>query len=606
MHRSSVVSIHLCLGMLLGLAVGFIFLVGLAAPARAQQGGPSTLPQGAAYRGQRIFAQHCVQCHGAQGRGDGPMASKSPKPPADLTDPAFGATRSPQAVFDVIANGRLDNLMPPFQESLSTAEIWDATAYIWSLHLNDTDLASAQMAYGSACASCHGADGKGQTSQPDAPALADARWLGQNETDWQAAVTAKPHPAVTGASAQDLVLASVFARSFSLGFNLLTPKIEGKGVLTVQVQNGTTGDKLMQTAVQLLIFDGQDMVAQRQAEANAEGVARFDNLPTDPTWAYVARTNYKDVPFESNMLQFEPSQASLAVPLSVYEGGAKQEDVQVSRAHWVIGLQDAQNLDVAEIYAFANKSDRVYMGESASVGKPVVLTFAVPKGAANVSFEGNETGDRFLPVDGSYVDTMPLPPGGRQVLLRYSLPIVDGAATLSHAISYPVDNLNLLAPDVGMTIETPNWTTQDPLQTPSGNYLNFVQTNLPAGALPQAIFSNINPAQFAAPDAASSSPQQTIDANATPGISGSPWLPVALIIVASALLGAGALFLIRRQQTQQAAQPVVRQQQKQVLIEEIADLDDAYETGEMGEADYQARRRLLKAQLVTLVRDQAG
>ncbi len=535
------------------------------------------------------------------------MASQAPKPPADFTDPTFAETRSPQALFDVIANGRIDNLMPPFQESLSEAERWDATAYIWSLHLADADLAGAERTYGNACASCHGADGKGQASQPDIPALTDARWLEQNETDWQAAATTAPHPAVAKASAQEMTAASIFARSFSLGFNLLTPKIEGNGVLTVQVQNGTTGDKLAQTAVQLLIFDGQDMVAQRQAAANAEGVARFDNLPTEPTWAYVARTNYNDVPFESDMLQFEPSQASLTVPLAVYEAGAKQEDVRVSRAHWVIGLQDPKNLDVAEIYALVNSSDRVYMGESTSAGKPLVLTFAVPEGAANVSFEGNETAERFLPVDGSYVDTMPLPPGGRQVLLRYSLPIVDGAATLSHAIPYPVDNLNLLAPDAGMTIEAPDWTTQDPLQTPGGNYLNFVQTNLPAGALPKAVFTGINPAQFAATDAsAASSPQQTIDANATPGISGLPWLPAVLVVVAGALLGAGALFLIHRQQARQTARPLIRQEQKQALIEEIADLDDAYEAGDLGEADYQARRRLLKAQLVTLVREQAG
>ena len=35
--------------------------------------------------GQVLFAQNCVQCHGASGKGDGPWASAYSPPPADLT-----------------------------------------------------------------------------------------------------------------------------------------------------------------------------------------------------------------------------------------------------------------------------------------------------------------------------------------------------------------------------------------------------------------------------------------------------------------------------------------------------------------------------------------
>ncbi|XDA97517.1 c-type cytochrome [Sulfitobacter sp. LCG007] len=35
--------------------------------------------------GAMLFAQNCVSCHGADARGDGPLAAELPKKPADLT-----------------------------------------------------------------------------------------------------------------------------------------------------------------------------------------------------------------------------------------------------------------------------------------------------------------------------------------------------------------------------------------------------------------------------------------------------------------------------------------------------------------------------------------
>lgn len=590
--------------VILGGALAWLtVLVGWTSPVRAQEGDPSDTPQGAAYRGQRLFAEHCLQCHGAGGQGDGPMAGQAPVPLADFTAPAFVETRSPQAVFDFISNGNLDNLMPPWKDSLSQDEIWDLTAFVWSLHLSEADLTGGAAAYGENCASCHGAVGEGGS---EGPALASADGLNTTETEWWGLQAAASHPAVAGADAADRTLAATFGRSFSLGFAIQQAAVEGAGVLGMQVQNGTTGQALAQASVQLLIFDGQNLVAQRQAQTDAQGLARFEGLPTDPAWAYIATVDYNEIPFESDMLQFEPSQAAVEAPLMVYETGATAADIRIGRAHWVIGLQDGQNLDVGELYAFDNTSDRVYMGEANADGAAIVLRFAVPEGATNISFEGGELGLRFQSDGEDYVDTLPLPPGGRQVLIRYSLPIRDGAAALSHTIPYPIDNLNLLAPDAGMTIAAPDWLKQEPLATQGGNYLNFLQTNLAAGSVPQVRFSGIDAAQFASPDPSAAGPQQVIDPTAAPGVSGLSWLPILLAVVSAGLLGGGAYLLLRRQQAQAATLPALRQQQQQALIQEIADLDDAYETGELVEADYQARRRLLKAQFVSLRREEAG
>ena len=144
------------------LIVGIFFIAGgvgnsQAVRVEAQEGGPTptaviadqveTVPVGVAYRGERIFTERCTQCHGQGGKGDGAMAAQAPVNIADFTDPDFVTTRSPQDVFDIIRDGRIENLMPPWGQTLSEQEMWDAVAYIWSLHLASGDLDAANQLY---------------------------------------------------------------------------------------------------------------------------------------------------------------------------------------------------------------------------------------------------------------------------------------------------------------------------------------------------------------------------------------------------------------------------------------------------------------------------
>ncbi len=596
---------HLRVRLVCGLI--FLALFGILSlrplPVQAQGGGP----QGAAYRGASIFEQNCVQCHGAQGKGDGKMANQMPGKMPDFTDPNYVLTRSPQEIFDVITKGRMDALMPPWSNALTDAQRWDVTAYVWSLHAAAADITTGEQNYGKACASCHGTDGTGAGQQPPITSLGDAKYLAVNQGDWRTGVITPTHPAVTGLSSDDVTLASDYARGFNLGYNVTSAKIEGNGVISVTVANGTTNDPLKAASVMVLIFDGQQVVDHRQATTDDKGQVKFEGLPTDASWSYVVQTSYQDVPFESAMLQFEPSQTVLSAPLPVYEGGAKAEDVRITRAHWVISLENPQSLDVGELYAYANDSDRVYMGEAGGTdGAPAVLSFVVPEGAQNVSFEGGELGDRFKQVDGKYIDTLPLAPGQRQVLLRYSLPIANGEVKLSHPIPYPIDNLNLLVPDLeGMKVDAPDWVQGDPLQTQGGAFRNYTRTALAAGSTPSATLSGINAVALAQSNPTSQgSQQQVIDRNATPGISGLPVVPIIVAVVAGLLLGLGTFLVIRRQRKQEAAVPVQRGQVRQALVQEIADLDDAYDAGDVTEADYQAQRGLLKAKLVALLREE--
>jgi putative copper resistance protein D len=80
-------------------------------------------------RGERAFVENCAPCHGADGRGDGPLAKGLPVPPADLTAPHVLA--HPEGdLFWWIGNGFPDGVMPGFADSLGERQRWEVVQFI--------------------------------------------------------------------------------------------------------------------------------------------------------------------------------------------------------------------------------------------------------------------------------------------------------------------------------------------------------------------------------------------------------------------------------------------------------------------------------------------
>ncbi|MFN8590979.1 MAG: CopD family protein [Thermomicrobiales bacterium] len=83
-------------------------------------------------RGQELFSQNCVTCHGPAGKGDGPEAAKLERPPANLTaGHAFAHSDTDIAYW--IANGIEGTGMPGFSGTLSQGQIQDVVTYVRSL-----------------------------------------------------------------------------------------------------------------------------------------------------------------------------------------------------------------------------------------------------------------------------------------------------------------------------------------------------------------------------------------------------------------------------------------------------------------------------------------
>ncbi|HYL26901.1 MAG TPA: CopD family protein, partial [Candidatus Nitrosotalea sp.] len=80
-------------------------------------------------RGAPLYSQNCTVCHGAQGRGDGPLAGKLPIRPADLTEPHLFAHKIGE-IYWWVSNGRDGGIMPGFAGKLTPDQRWDLINYV--------------------------------------------------------------------------------------------------------------------------------------------------------------------------------------------------------------------------------------------------------------------------------------------------------------------------------------------------------------------------------------------------------------------------------------------------------------------------------------------
>lgn len=120
--------------------------------------------------GKRLFANNCSICHGSDARG----AFGFP----NLTDNDWLYGGSPEQIKQALVGGR-NGMMPAWGQVIDQTGLVNVTAYIQSLSGIETtgaDLSAGKQVFGMYCASCHGADGKGNQLL-GAPNLTNNIWL---------------------------------------------------------------------------------------------------------------------------------------------------------------------------------------------------------------------------------------------------------------------------------------------------------------------------------------------------------------------------------------------------------------------------------------------
>jgi cytochrome c oxidase cbb3-type subunit 3 len=127
--------------------------------------------------GQRLFLNHCAQCHGSDAGGS--------KGFPNLTDHDWLYGGEPETIRATILHGRR-GMMPPMGGALDAEKIKDTANYVRSLSglsADQTRAARGQEIFKAMCVACHGEKGAGNPAIGSAN-LTDRTWLygGSEET----------------------------------------------------------------------------------------------------------------------------------------------------------------------------------------------------------------------------------------------------------------------------------------------------------------------------------------------------------------------------------------------------------------------------------------
>ncbi len=581
----------------LTLNVSFLFIIsGLviyATPPRLFAAPPAQAPETspAVSGGRALWTENCQPCHGATGQGDGPTSADIPDPIPDMSDPERAWQYVPTANFEVIKNGRIEKLMPPWKNQLSDAQIWDLTAFVWSLSVKPEDIATGESIFAKQCASCHGSSGTGDGPEAAAQMISftDLEAMTQrSQANLEANFkTGESHMSLnTPLSDQELrhVLSYVRAFSFKLP--------QRNGVLKGQVINATTGQPSGSMEVTLRIIENNTELEHLTTQADSAGNYTFEKLPTDHSVLYAVEGRYKDVTYFSDQPGlFTPDSTETTLDLKVYETTSSPEALSVSQLHYLMTFTP-EAVSVVQVFILSNAGNKTYIGNQGQT-----LSFSLPANAQNVMFENDPSGQRFKELDDGYADTDPVTPGegSSSIVAVYDL-AYDDTLTINVPLPADVALANVLMQDQGAKL--------------SGEQLEFVET----GDFQGTSFSVYSAADLKKVQSltlqlteldkltfpAGASASGTIASAGSVDQDLLRWIVIGLGGAVIVFVAVGYPYL-RPQTAEQVAAAEDVSQRRQKLLLMLARLDEVFEAGELDRQVYHRARAKYKAELVHLM-----
>ncbi len=547
-------------------------------------------------QGRDVYLSQCASCHGETGKGDGPAAQNLSNPPASFAQPDTLDALSPNDIHAVVKEGRADKGMPPFGTTLDPLSLWDVVAYLYDLRASETYTRGKEV-YTAACASCHGPRGAGDGPQANGQ-MPDFRrwsqWVDRSTTAWLNAVRSDSiHQTVlNNLSDEDLLNAFVYLRTLTYSsLHALT----GDGVISGTVKMLTEGEQADFTGlpVRLWIFRGSmQPIGVLTTTVNANNTFRFENLSTEPDALYSVGTEWKGAVFTSDLLGFTSGQQVITVTLEVAAPTEEDPGLVAEQVHWFIA-PDMDTLYVGELLSISNPGDRTYIGTPipGEKEKRAVIRWPLPPGVTNLMVEGGELGDRFLLQDGALIDTLPLPPGRdvRRLYFQFQLGVEHTRVKIVHPVGMPIKALSVFVADRGESVKMPDKFSETGTQEINGiPYKMYMAQNFTPDDTITITLSGILTREHGTQPRVFNASKARIVGTALSGL---------LVLL---LLGGVFYTERKRRLTREGESKAALRAQRDALLAQIAELDEAFESGELDEASYQAQRDVLMAEAVNL------
>ena len=586
-------------------------------------------------QGAASYAEKCLPCHGVNGLGDGPQASKLGLPVPAIGSAALARNARPADWYNIVTNGKMENGMPPFR-SLNDRQRWDVVAYVFTLSASQDSLKQGQQVYDQDCASCHGSDGRGDGSANMPDWSQPGRLAARSPSDLVQTINtgvAPDMPAYASQYSTDQTWALVdYIRTFSFASgasqtaaSAATPDVASQSTTPeatpgtdaqAATPDGTQATPDPQTTVApftvaiigkvtsatgapvpdglKVTLDGYDNMAatwSESADLQADGSYRFDNVEVISGRTFMATVQYLNVPFTSDPLhaaELTPGQEA-SLPISLTDVTNDPDGLSVQRMHVFFDFTQPGVVQVAELFIIDNPGEKAVVPTDAGV--PVVV-FSLPEGAQELSFQDGELGGRFVQTDQGFGDMTPIRPKEQlQILFGYTLPYA-GEQSLSIPMTMPVDSTVVMVPSGGVSVESAQLIPAGERSVDGTNIQLFTANGLAKGSTLDVTLTG--------------QPSGNVPAGTPGALSGTNEMVIGIGIFGVVLIAAGVWLYRQRRHNGLVAVaegldelelPLEVEENPEALLDAIVALDDLYQAGELPEAAYQQRRADLKERL---------
>ncbi|MBE0689160.1 MAG: hypothetical protein IH587_03445, partial [Anaerolineae bacterium] len=368
------------------------------------------------------------------------------------------------------------------------------------------------------------------------------------------------------------------------------------GLIRGQVANGSAGGIVPADLSLTLVYFGEDL-QQTSIETTADsgGNYEFDDVPISADLRYAVAVNYRERTFVSDIVAGTSQAAALDVPVTIYE---LTEDPGVITIDRMVAQVNAvgDSLEITQVFTLRNHSDRAYTtSQMTSDGRALSVVISLPPGSVIWGFPDNA--DRYVAIQEQFAvaDTLPVLPGEDHVVAVVYIIPYDNGAIIEQPLNYAFVGVArvLLRPE-SLRLQS------DQLQSIGAQTVGETQWQGYSGDL-STLEGDVLRYELSG---------ETQSAGARDGgavVSSNNLLPLLICgALAEIVLVVGLyLWYRRRRQRNMAASPATDQALIDALVRQIAELDAAFERGEIDVDEHRKQRGHLKGRLADLM-DRAG
>lgn len=517
--------------------------------------------------GARIFQQNCTSCHGATGAGDGALVENGDVPRiGSFLDPVHMRQQSPEFYYDIISNGNLVNLMPPWNGSLSVQERWDVAMYAYTLHYTPEQITR----------------GAELVDNPSSELVlaGDADLLAETGLDGEDAYAALAYQRL-----QSVQNWGEIAPEATQAPEISLETVNFTGVVMQGSPNVSLPSDIL---VQLQYGDFLDVAEVIDATLDTNGQFNFEDVPVLENSTYFAVAFYDGRAFLSDPLTTSDLQADNLVDIVLYETTTAPNIVNLTSMELVLDYITVPDLGTGivtnQFSVYDNPTDYVFHLAPEGQDIRVSLLISLPIGA--VILDAQES--NFIPVQDQYalIDTRPVYPGRHTAETSYFLPYVGDAQTVDILVNnHFVGEVSIILAETDLEIISDIFTFDE--------QINIGSDEAPVMAKVYRGTVDLQPGQSVVFDIEGSIGSNTSDdANI---VTQDQLIPILAVVGIVMVVLVGAVMFFLRTSSNNP------QQRLDKIVAEISQLEDLHDAGRINHDAFQQKRTALKQELAKLM-----